>query len=155
MYIIFLLQRKLYEPNCPDQILGDLLVLLQLEYPRETLMAEQIFTLITSRRAFAYRLFTTYIVTIDFLEEFLHIWHAHNEEFAFDLSPAQTGTSVCRVGTRGADKGAREDFRIIIKQQTLRANEILTTLMANFIQQEHMQLVRNMFGVAVTDEVGF
>ncbi|XP_018789631.1 PREDICTED: uncharacterized protein LOC108969397 isoform X2 [Bactrocera latifrons] len=153
--IINTLSRKLYEPNCPDQILGDLLVLLQLEYPRETLMAEQIFTLITSRRAFAYRLFTTYIITIDFIEEFLHIWHAHNEDFAFDLSPTQTGTSVCRVGTRGADKGAREDFRIIIKQQILRANEVLTTLMANFIQQEHMQLARNMFGVAVTDDVGF
>uniref|UniRef100_A0A034VTD5 Integrator complex subunit 10 n=1 Tax=Bactrocera dorsalis TaxID=27457 RepID=A0A034VTD5_BACDO len=153
--IINTLSRKLYEPNCPDQILGDLLVLLQLEYPRETLMAEQIFTLITSRRAFAYRLFTTYIITIDFIEEFLHIWHAHNEDFAFDLSPAQTGTSVCRVGTRGADKGAREDFRIIIKQQILRANEVLTTLMANFIQQEHMQLARNMFGVAVTDDLGF
>ncbi|XP_011180633.1 integrator complex subunit 10 [Zeugodacus cucurbitae] len=153
--IINTLSRKLYEPNCADQILGDLLVLLQLEYPRETLMAEQIFTLITSRRAFAYRLFTTYIVTIDFIEEFLHIWHTHNEDFAFDLSPAQTGTSVCRVGTRGADKGAREDFRMIIKQQTLRSNDVLTTLMANFIQQEQLQLVRNMFGVAVTEEVGF
>ncbi|XP_053952637.1 integrator complex subunit 10 [Anastrepha obliqua] len=150
--IVNMLSRKLYEPNCPDQILGDLLVLLQLEYPRETLMAEQIFALITTRGSFAYRLFTTYIVTIDFIEEFMHIWNANNENFAFDLSLTQGGSSICRVGTRGADKGAREDFRLIVKQQITRANETLTTLTANFIAQEHMQLVQNMFGVTVTGE---
>ncbi|XP_017484051.1 PREDICTED: uncharacterized protein LOC108372795 [Rhagoletis zephyria] len=150
--IVNTLSRKLYEPNCPDEILGDLLVLLQLEYPRETLMAEQIFALITSRRSFSYRLFTTYIVTIDFVEEFMHIWNSHDEDFAFDLSPTQAGSSVCRIGTRGTDKGSRDDFRLIIKQQITRANEAPTALIANFIAQEHMQLMRNMFGVTVASE---
>ncbi|XP_004525165.1 integrator complex subunit 10 [Ceratitis capitata] len=144
--ILNTLSRKLYEPNCPDQILGNLLVLLQLEYPRETIMAEQIFALITTRRAFSYHLFTTYIVTIDFVEEFMHIWHTHNEDFAFDLSPTQADS---RVGTRGTEKGVREDFRIIIKQQIAKANEPLVPLIANFIKQEYMHLMGSMFAGAI------
>ncbi|XP_065361068.1 integrator complex subunit 10 [Calliphora vicina] len=152
--IVTSLSRKIYEPNCPDDILGDLLILLQLEYPRETEIAEQIFSIISSRRSFTFRNFSAFLVNIDFIEEFMYIWHTHNEEFNFDFTSNNVPAGNCQGSagarrTRGSDKGVREDFRLIIKQQITRSNENVTTLIANFIGQEHLRLMHYLFDVDV------
>lgn len=143
--IINSLSRKLFESNVSDLVLGDLLVLSQLDYPRETLLAEQIFSLIRSRGQFCYRLFPNYIVMIDYIEEFMSIWRSHNEEFNFEFSPAQANSATRRIGTRGADKGVREDFKQIIKQQILRANDSIPALVTSFIAQERIHLMQTIF----------
>lgn len=147
-------QRKIYEPNCPDDILGDLLILLQLEYPREKEIAEQIFSIIASRRSFVFRNFLPFMINIDFIEEFMYIWHTHNEDYNFDFTSnnVATNTGSGPAGsrrTRGSDKGVREDFRLIIKQQISRTNENVTALIANFITQENLQLMHYLFDVDV------
>uniref|UniRef100_A0A1B0GG98 Integrator complex subunit 10 n=1 Tax=Glossina morsitans morsitans TaxID=37546 RepID=A0A1B0GG98_GLOMM len=146
--IVTCLSRKLYEPNCPDEILGDLLILLQVDYPRDTEMAEQIFSLIATRRSFVFRNFSMYVITIDFIEEFMYMWNNYNDTINFDFNVSHnTATgSIATRRTRGFDKGVREDFRSIIKQQISRANENLTTLIANFITQEQIRLIHIMFG---------
>lgn len=91
------------------------------------------------------------MITIDFIEEFMYIWHSHNEEFNFDFTPSNAnamGASGTRR-TRGSDKGVREDFRMIIKQQISRSNENITPLIANFIGQERMRLMHFLFDVDV------
>lgn len=131
--------------------MGDLLILLQLEYPREKEIAEQIFSIITSRRGFTFRHFSAYLINIDFIEEFMFIWNTHNEDFNFDFAPANiSGNGTVPAGsrrTRGADKGVKEDFRLIIKQQIARSNENVTTLIANFINQENLRLMHFLFDV--------
>lgn len=141
----------MYEPSCPDEILGDLLILLQLEYPREKELAEQIFAIITSRRSFVFRNFCAYMITIDFIEEFMYIWNTHNEEFNFDFTPPNTsaGAACASRRTRGSEKGVKEDFRVIIRQQISRSNENITTLVASFISQEHMRLMHFLFDVDI------
>lgn len=139
------LQRKLFEPNCPDAILGDLLVLSQLEYPRETSIPESVFSIISSRKQFSYLPFPSYVIVMDFLEEFMHIWVTHNGEYNFEFIAAQQNVGGRRIGTRGADKGVREDFKQIMKQQVSRSNEDLCLLIAEFITKEDAHLLKNIF----------
>ncbi|XP_055373592.1 integrator complex subunit 10 [Condylostylus longicornis] len=144
--IINSLNRKIFESNCPDLVLGNLLVLAQLEYPRESNLAEQIFTIIRSKRSFSYLLFPNYIVAVDFIEEFMNIWNSNHGEFILEFTSTQTATSgTRRIGTRGADKGVKEDFKHIIKQQTSRCHEDISVLIAKFIEQEHLSLIQSMF----------
>ncbi|XP_013112218.1 integrator complex subunit 10 [Stomoxys calcitrans] len=146
--IINSLCRKMYEPNCSDEILGDLLILSQLEYPREKEIAERVFTIIRNRRNFTFRNFSTFIITIDFIEEFMSIWNTSTEEFNFDFSTSSAVHSASRR-TRGSDKGVRDDFRLILKQQISRSNENLTSLIAGFISQERLRLMHFLFDVEV------
>ncbi|XP_037955490.1 integrator complex subunit 10 [Teleopsis dalmanni] len=142
--IITGLSRKLYEPNCPDHILGSLLVLLQLEYPREAIMAGQIFNLILSRRSFSFKLFISYIVEIDFIEEFMYFW-VNYEDFTLDIISPSEPSSHRR--SRGTEKGTRDEIRILLRQQVSRANDNIPSLMLNYISQERAQLIENIFGV--------
>lgn len=135
--------------------MGDLLVLLQLEYPREKEIAEQIFSIIANRRSFVFRNFLPFMINIDFIEEFTYIWHTHNEDFNFEFASNNVTTNpgngpASSRRTRGADKGVREDFRSLIKQQISRCNENVTALTANFITQENLQLMRYLFDVDVS-----
>jgi len=58
------------------------------------------------------------------------------------------GSQSRRIGTRGADKGARDEFRAITRQQIARCNENVITLLANFINQEHLMLAQHIFGIS-------
>uniref|UniRef100_A0A1I8M5R8 Integrator complex subunit 10 n=1 Tax=Musca domestica TaxID=7370 RepID=A0A1I8M5R8_MUSDO len=145
--IVSNLCRRIYEPNCPDEILGDLLILVQLEYPREKELAEQIFSIIATRRNFTFHNFSSFIVTVDFIEEFMAIWNSHNEDFNLDLAPSDVNAATTTRRTRCTDKGARDDTRIILKQQLSRCNENIVLLLANFISQEQMRLMHSLFDV--------
>ncbi|XP_073836788.1 integrator complex subunit 10 isoform X2 [Musca autumnalis] len=147
--IVTNLCRRIYEPNCPDEVLGDLLILLQLEYPREKELAEQIFSIIATRRNFTFNNFSAFIITVDFIEEFMAMWNSHNEEYNFDFTPLDVSASGTSRRTRGTEKGVRDDFRAMIKQQLSRCNENLTLLLVNFISQEHMRLMHFLFDVEV------
>lgn len=121
--------------------MGDLIILLQLEYPRETDNIEQIFAIIAKRRSFVFRNFTQYLITIDFIEEFMFLWNTYSD-MNFDFAPSANtlGGATALRRTRGSEKGVREDFRSIIKQQILRCNENVFNLLVNFITQEQMHL---------------
>ncbi|XP_075161404.1 integrator complex subunit 10 [Haematobia irritans] len=146
--IVNSLCRKIYEPKCPDEVLGDLLILLQLEYPKEKELAERIFLIVRNRRNFTFHNFSSYIVTIDFIEEFMSIWNSSADEFNFDFAPPNVINSASRR-TRGSDKGGRDDFRSIIKQQISRSNENVASIVASFISQENLRLIHFLYDVEV------
>ncbi|KAH8350013.1 hypothetical protein KR084_011475 [Drosophila pseudotakahashii] len=149
--IISRLSRKVYEPNCPDRLLGDLLVLQQLNLLNDVLLTQQIFSLIKQRKSFNLRTLSTYIIAIDLIEELSHIWNSQLEDnFELTSSPISSGTPKenRRIGTRGADKGARDEFKAITRQQIARCNENVITLLANFISQEHLMLAQHIFGIS-------
>lgn len=161
--IVSRLSRKVYEPNCPDRLLGDLLVLQQLNLLNDVLLTQQIFNVIKQRKSFNLRILSTYIIAVDLIEELSHIWNSQQEDnFELISSPPTSGSSGAptattggasgaqtrRIGTRGADKGARDEFKAITRQQIARCNENVITLLANFISQEHLMLAQHIFGIS-------
>lgn len=79
----------------------------------------------------------------------MYIWHTHNEDFNFDFTSTNATGPAGSRRTRGSDKGVKEDFRLIIKQQISRSNENVTTLIATFIREEHLRLMHYLFDVEV------
>ncbi|XP_034108742.1 integrator complex subunit 10 [Drosophila albomicans] len=158
--IVSRLSRMLFEPNCSDRLLGDLLALLQLSADKDVALKQHIFQLITQRKSFNLHTLSNYIIATDIIEELAFIWNSQQDDANFELTGSPTsgggaGSSAVagsaqprRIGTRGADKGARDEFKSLIRQQIARCNENIPALVANFITQEHLTLAQHIFGMA-------
>lgn len=144
MFPLVFLQPKVYleAQKCSDAILGNQLVLLQLNYPAERELAEIIFDRIRSKHSFAYFNFSSYIVCPDFLEEFMYLY-LHDSEIRLELTAPTTTSTTRRIGTRGADKGVKDDFKQLIRKQFLRSSDDIEAIIVQFITQEHLCLVQN------------
>lgn len=110
--------------------MGHALVLLQLDWPLEQTMTEKIFSLIRNRENFTYLVYSKYIINIDIVEEFMSLWYTNcNLTFV----PPHSTQPQRRIGTRGADKGVKEDFKQFMKQQVIRSEEDICSLVVHFI----------------------
>lgn len=138
-----LYQKVISDPNCNDSILGNLLVLTQIDLTNESKTIAIIFDLIRNRRSFFYLLFPNYIINVDIIEEFMHIW-LKNSEIKLEFVSPQNSNSR-RIGTRGADKNVKEDFKQIIKQQIARCNDDIDSLIIQFIHQEKLRIIQNIY----------
>uniref|UniRef100_A0A1L8DDG4 Integrator complex subunit 10 n=2 Tax=Nyssomyia neivai TaxID=330878 RepID=A0A1L8DDG4_9DIPT len=142
--LVTVLKQKILHDSS-SATLGNLLVLLQLDWPLETQLAETIFDIIHTRRSFSYPLFPTYIINVDMIEEFTYMWNpSQGEDIRLELTVPQA-PKPHRIGTRGSDKGVKEDFKHIIRQQIARSGEEIDILVAQFILQERMQLIQCIF----------
>lgn len=139
--IACLKQKLLTDPNASNLLLGNMLVLCQLDWPNEIAVAEIIFDMIRQRRTFSYLLFPNYIINVDMIEEFMHLFYPGEVKLEFTIPQ----TSSRRIGTRGSDKGVKEDFMQIIRQQITRSNEDIDSVVIQFLQQEQVVLVQTMF----------
>lgn len=137
-------QPKMDSARSCDATLGNLLILLQPNYPAERETAEKIFEIIRSNKSFVFLNFSSYIVLPDFLEEFLYI-SIHHADTRLELTQSVASTATRRIGTRGSDKGVKADFKQLIRKQLNRSGEDMETLITQFITQEHMCLVQNIF----------
>lgn len=126
-------------------MLGNLLVMLQLNWPEDQHLAEQIFTIIRTKGHFIYLQFSAYIICVDMIEEFMSMWYPHGGDVHLEFVAPQPQLGARRIGTRGADKGHKDDFKQVMKQQILRCNDNIETIMHQFLTQEHMRLVQNIF----------
>lgn len=123
--------------NMSDVTYGHILVLMQLGWPQEEAIFIQILDYIRQRGVFHYHLFTTYIIHIDILEELSYIWNEQGTNIVLDILPnSQQHLGQRRIGTRGADKGVKEDFKQAMKAQVARSNESLINLIIQFITSE-------------------
>lgn len=147
--IISSLKRKAFKDplKVDDYQLGSMLVLLQLEFYDNIPLVEHIFEIIRLK-GLDFPLFHSFIINIEMIEEFMNLWRAH--EVVLRLSSSSlTPTSQRRIGTRGADKNVKEDFKQVIKQQVLRSNEDVVSLTIQFIEQEHLALLQNLISLWV------
>ncbi|XP_065222690.1 integrator complex subunit 10 [Planococcus citri] len=118
-----------------DRIYGYLLILVQVNWPSEKRIALDVLTRIRNQRSFIFPLFFKYVVNVEILEEFTHMYANEHETIKLDLmGPAQTSGQK-RISTRGADKEEREDFLQMMKQQVCR-QEPLYTLVISFLLEE-------------------
>lgn len=143
--IISSLRRKAFlDPiKVDDYLLGSLLVLLQLEFYDNIPLVESIFDIVRAK-GLDYPLFQSYIINIEMIEEFMNIWRGHEVVMKLSSSTSSSATSQRRIGTRGADKNVKEDFKAIIKSQVLRSNEDVVSLIIQFIDQEQLNLLQNL-----------
>uniref|UniRef100_A0A8D8NCP0 Integrator complex subunit 10 n=3 Tax=Culex pipiens TaxID=7175 RepID=A0A8D8NCP0_CULPI len=151
--LITLLKAKLVDPECTNALLGNLLVLCQLNWPHESTIVEIIFEIIKSRRQFSYLHATSYIINVEMIEEFMYLWQ-NCPDVKLEFAVTQPGGGLAagagaagsrRIGTRGADRGVKEDFKQVIRGQIARANEDLDELLVQFLQQNHLALLQNIF----------
>ncbi|KOB76168.1 Integrator complex subunit 10 [Operophtera brumata] len=123
--------------NTSDVTYGHILVLIQLGWPQEESVFIHILDIIRQRGVFHYHLFSTYIIHIDILEELSFMWNEHDNNIVLDILPnAQQHLGQRRIGTRGADKGVKEDFKQAMKSQLSRSNDSVLNLMIQFITAE-------------------
>ncbi|XP_026745092.1 integrator complex subunit 10-like [Trichoplusia ni] len=123
--------------NKTDVTHGHMLVLMQLGWPQEEAIFIHIMDIIRQKGVFHYHLFSTYIIHIDILEELSYIWNEQGNNVVLDIIPnSQQHLGQRRIGTRGADKGVKEDFKQAMKAQVARSNESILNLMVQFITSE-------------------
>ncbi|XP_050361651.1 integrator complex subunit 10 [Nymphalis io] len=123
--------------NNTDMAYGHILVLMQLGWPQEEAIFIHIMDTIRKKGVFHYHLFPTYIIHIDLLEELSFIWNEQGKNVVLDILPnSQQHLGQRRIGTRGADKGVKEDFKQAMKAQVARSNESLLNLIIQFITAE-------------------
>lgn len=137
--------------RCSDALLGNLLVLLQLDWPAEHALAEHVFAVIAARGAFVYQPFGEYMICVDFVEQFMAMWYPHGGDVQLTLGPPASalqtspGGGQRRIGTRGADKGVRDDFKLMIRQQIARCGEPVDACVERFLVAEQVQLLQNLY----------
>ncbi|CAG5021991.1 unnamed protein product [Parnassius apollo] len=129
--------------NNADLTYGHMLVLMQLGWPQEEAIFIHILDVIKQKGVFHYHLFSAYIIHIDFLEELSFIWNEQGKNIALDILPnSQQHLGQRRIGTRGADKGVKEDFKQAMKAQVARCNESILNLIIQFITSERSYLLQ-------------
>ena len=93
-----------------------------------------------------YPSFFSYVINVDILEEFAYLRTPEGGRITLDILPVTSGSSSSSSGrtqTRGANRGAAEDFRTHIERQVFRTNEIdLDTVIKSFFAQEHSSLLQ-------------
>ncbi|KAF5298601.1 hypothetical protein FQR65_LT09696 [Abscondita terminalis] len=108
----------LKQPNNYNELsIGHILVLLQLDWPQEEDLLPLIIEQIRQRGAFSYLLFQAYIINVDILEELTYLWTEQGGQITLDILPH---LGQRRIGTRGADKGVKEEIKHTIKRQIAR-----------------------------------
>ncbi|XP_059089284.1 integrator complex subunit 10-like [Tigriopus californicus] len=141
--LIYILKDRALQPTSPnnDITLGHVLVLLQYIFPEEKDLMLMMVHKIKQKDAFSYPLFSSYIVQIELLEEFAHLLGDPTCKVALDLSPSgglQSGNqSQRRVGTRGANRGEKEEVRTAIVKQVAKSQEPLDELLISFLEENH------------------
>lgn len=125
-------------------MLGNMLVLLQLGWPDEKITASSILKHISEKDNFTYSNLPKYIINVDYLEEFMHLFM--HGTVKLELAPPQVHPVARRIGTRGADKAVKDDIKQLLKLQISRCNDDVEQLIIQFLTQEHATLVENIFG---------
>lgn len=127
-----------------DSVLSSMLVLSQLNYPAEIKTAEFIFERIRSKQSFSFPDFSTYIICPDFLEEFMYLY-TNESKIHLELNTPTASSLTRRIGTRGSDRGIKDEFKQLIRKQMARSNEDIEVLILQFIAQERGLLMQLIF----------
>lgn len=125
-------------------MISSILVLIQLNYPIEMKTAELMFDRIQTKQSFSFPDFSTYIICPDFLEEFMYLYTNENK-IQLELNTPTTTTLTRRIGTRGSDRGIKDEFKQLIRKQMARSNEDIESLILQFITQERSSLMQLIF----------
>ncbi|XP_018566240.1 integrator complex subunit 10 [Anoplophora glabripennis] len=121
--------------------IGHIFALVQLDWPQEEDFVPPLLELIQQHRSFQYHNFQNYIINVDILEEITYLWTSQGGQIHLDILPH---LGQRRIGTRGSDKGVKEEIKQAIRRQIARNNERLDELLISFIQNERTILLQTL-----------
>ncbi|KZS08021.1 Integrator 10 [Daphnia magna] len=131
--------------NC-DFAIGHLIVLLQYDWPNNASLLEESLEKIRRQGQFAYKLFSSYVIQVDILEEIAFLVTDQGGAINMDIFPpsATQLATQRRMTTRRGDLGAREDFRAAMKRQMSRSQENIHNLIVQFMIREREAILQAM-----------
>ncbi len=101
---------------------------------------------IRMKDSFSYPIFCNHVVVIDILEEFSHLMSDPTTQVTLDITPFTGGsagsTPSRRVGTRGANRGEKNEIRSAIKKQVARCYENLDDTIADFVTKNRDSVIQ-------------
>ncbi|CAH1993576.1 unnamed protein product [Acanthoscelides obtectus] len=118
--------------------IGHIFVLIQLDWPQEEDMLPPLLEQIHQHKSFQYHFFQSYIINVEILEELTYLWTNQGGQVQLDILPH---LGHRRIGTRGADKGVKEEIRQAIRRQIARSNENIDDLIITFITNERTEII--------------
>ncbi|XP_049767483.1 integrator complex subunit 10 [Schistocerca cancellata] len=141
--VLATLKKCLQRPDCDtDLIIGHMTVLVQLDWPLEEELMDQLVQQIHHKGSFTYSPFQHYVISIDLLEEFVYLTTEQGGAIPLEIVPSTQPSSQRRISTRGADKGVKEDFKQAMRRQAARSIEPLEPLIIRFLTSERTLLIQ-------------
>jgi len=110
---------------------GNILILCQCEWP--SLRQEAFITLnrIKAKQSLNYPMLTQYLINMDIIQELTYLSTPRGGGLTLDVLP---GNKVgARPGTRGANRGEKEDFKVAMMKQANRSHEDINRLIVEFL----------------------
>jgi len=137
-----ILQEKALQHNAGgDLAMGHILVVLQYNWPDQRELFNMMMHRVKKKESFSYPLFAQYVVNIDILEEIMYLSTEQGGGVALDLFPGGgAGLGGARPGTRGANRGEKEDFRQTMRRQAARSQEPVDRIIVDFFAS-HSDLI--------------
>ena len=129
-----ILQEKALQHNAGgDLAMGHILVVLQYNWPDQRELFNMMMHRVKKKESFSYPLFAQYVVNIEILEEIMYLSTVEGGGVALDLFPGGgAGLGGARPGTRGANRGEKEDFRQTMRRQAARSQEPIDRIIVDF-----------------------
>jgi len=139
--IITALKAKIFSAGLQNDLaLGHLIVMCQYAWPKYSNLFLDVVKRIQRQGSFTYPQFFFYVIVIDILEEFAFMRTPEGGRISLDVMAA---SSASRTLTRGANRGATEDFRSHIERQVFRTNENdFDHVLKSFLAQEHTSVLK-------------
>jgi len=135
-----LLQDKALQPGpLGDTAAGQLITIIQYNWPEERELFHHLLSRVRTRETFSYPLFCNHVVNIEILQEVMFLASEQGGGLLLDIlgtGPGQGGTVAAagsRPGTRGANRGEREEFKNAMRRQAARSNESIEQIIVDFL----------------------
>merc|ERR1711892_38081 len=140
-----LLQERALQPGVAgDMAMGHTITIMQYNWPDGRELFYHLLNRVRGREGFSYPLFCQYVINIEILEEIMFLASEQGGSLVMDILPgggtpgATTGTA--RVGTRGANRGEKEDFRNTMRKPAARSHESMDRIIVDFLTT-HIDLI--------------
>ena len=140
--LISTLQEKALLPGAGgDLAMGHCITLLQYNWPHTRELFYHLLNRVKGREGLVYPLFCKYVINIEVLEEIMFLAGDQGGAVVMDILPGDrdrgyTGAAGARVGTRGANRGEREEFRAAMRRQAARSHENIENIIVEFLTTE-------------------
>lgn len=145
-----LLQEKALFPGAGgDLAMGHCMVLLQHNWEDCHDNRELFYHLLNRVRGkdgFTYPLFCKYIINIDILQEVMFLASEQGGNLTMEILPGSsyTGAGGARPGTRGANRGEREEFKSAMRRQAARSHESVEDIVMEFLNNESSLILQTL-----------
>ena len=131
--LISTLQEKALLPGAGgDQAMGHCITLLQYNWPHTRELFYHLLNRVKRQEGLTYPLFCKYVINIEVLQEIMFLAGEQGGSVMMDILPG----GGARLGTRGANRGEREDFKNAMRRQAARSHEPIEKVIVEFLTSE-------------------